>query len=81
MKTSHISLIEQAAIDKVRELRKRRGISQAKLAYMIDVSPSFIGSVENPKERAKYNLTLLNRIAEAMECRIWDLVPEWPVGE
>ena len=79
MEKVNISPFEQAVIDKIREVRKKKGISQRTLAYLIDVSPGFIGNVENPKRRDKYNLNLLNRIAEALECSPKDFLPEKPI--
>ena len=51
--------IEQYVIDKVREKRLAQKMSQATLAYCLGVSRGFIGDVENPNQRAKYNLCLL----------------------
>ncbi|MDP4239443.1 MAG: helix-turn-helix transcriptional regulator [Bacteroidota bacterium] len=68
--------IEQFVIDKVREIRQQRGISQAELADRIDVSRGFIGAVENPHQRAKYNLSILNEIAKVMDCSIRDFFPD-----
>ena len=55
--------IEEYVIDEVRKRRVEMGISQAALADYINVSRGFIGDVENPKRRAKYNLKLINEIA------------------
>jgi len=74
-----ITPVEQYVIDKVRDIRKEKKISQAKLAGMIDVSSTFIGDVENYKKPYKYNLNHINKIAEALECRVWDLLPEKPL--
>jgi len=68
--------IEQFVIDKVREMRQQRGISQAELADRIDVSRGFIGAVENPRQRAKYNISILNEIAKVMDCSIRDFFPD-----
>lgn len=73
------SEIEQFVINKIREMRKEKKISQAELAYMIDKSPAFIGQVENPNHRAKYNINLLNAIAAALECSIKDFFPDNPM--
>ena len=54
--------IEEYVIDEVRKRRVEMGISQAALADYINVSRGFIGDVENPKRRAKYNLHLINEI-------------------
>jgi len=79
MEKAGISKVEQFAINKVRELRKQREISQAKLAYSIDVSPTFIGDVENPKKPQKYNLAHLNEIAKVLDCDLWDIIPKKPI--
>lgn len=68
--------IEQFVIDRVREMRQKKGISQAELADRIDVSRGFIGAVENPRQRAKYNISILNEIAKVMDCSIRDFFPD-----
>ncbi len=71
--------IEQYVIDAVRKKRIEKGISQRELAYMLDVSVGFIGDIENPKYRAKYNLNHLNELAKILECSPKDFLPEKPV--
>ena len=68
--------IEQFVIDRVRDIRQEKGISQAELAGRIDVSRGFIGAVENPRQRAKYNLSVLNEIAKVFDCSIRVFFPE-----
>jgi len=68
--------IDQYVIDIVREIRQKNNISQAELADRLDLSRGFIGAVENPKQRAKYNLTLLNEIAKVFDCSIRDFLPD-----
>ena len=68
--------IDQFVIDRVREIRLMKGISQSELANQIDLSRGFIGDVENPHHRAKYNLNHLNKIAIAFNCSIRDFFPE-----
>ena len=55
--------IEQYVIDKVREKRLAQKMSQATLAYCLGVSRGFIGDVENPNQRAKYNLNHINELS------------------
>ncbi|GEP93716.1 transcriptional regulator [Chitinophaga terrae (ex Kim and Jung 2007)] len=71
--------IEQYVIDKVKEKRIEKGYSQKDLAYMIDVSIGFIGDVENPKYRAKYNLNHINELAKIFECSPKDFLPDLPL--
>lgn len=68
--------IEQYVIDKVKEIRTSKGISQAKLAHLIELSVGFIGNVENPKHIAKYNLNHLNRISKELDVPFKDFFPE-----
>jgi transcriptional regulator with XRE-family HTH domain len=68
--------IEQFVINSVKEKRIEKGYSQKELAYQIDMSLGFIGDVENPKRRAKYNLNHLNEIAKLFKCSVRDFLPE-----
>lgn len=71
--------IEQYVIDKVKEKRLKLKISQAHLAQLLDVSEGFIGNVESPNYRAKYNLNLLNDLAKIFECSPRDFLPKKPL--
>ncbi len=57
--------------NRVRELRKERGLSQEKLSFKADLHRTYIGMIE----RAEKNITLLNieKIANALEVSINDL--------
>lgn len=76
MKNAEISTIEQYVIDAVRQKRKEKGVSQRELAYLLDVSVSFIGEIESGRTRAKYNLNHLNEIAKILDCSPRDFLPE-----
>ena len=58
--------------DKVRELRKERGISQEELSFKADLHRTYIGMIE----RGEKNITLVNieKIANALELSINDLL-------
>jgi len=71
--------IEKYVIDKVKEMRLSKGISQANLARLLDVSEGFIGNIENPNYRDKYNLNHLNELAKILECSPKDFLPEKPL--
>jgi len=51
--------------EKVRELRKEKGLSQEDLSYKADLHRTYIGMIE----RAEKNITLINieKIAKALE--------------
>ncbi|MNE72470.1 anaerobic benzoate catabolism transcriptional regulator [compost metagenome] len=57
--------------EQVRDLRKRKGISQEELAYKSELHRTYIGMIE----RAEKNITLLNieKIAKALEIDIKQL--------
>ena len=59
--------IEQFVIEKVRQIRNQKNISQAELAFAIGVSIGFIGKVESLKYNTKYNLNHLNSLAKALQ--------------
>jgi transcriptional regulator with XRE-family HTH domain len=77
MDNSHTP-IEQYLIDTVKTKRIEKGYSQKELAYMLDVSVGFIGNVENPNYRAKYNLNHINELARIFECSPRDFLPDVP---
>ena len=60
----------------VRAKRIEKGWSQKELAYQLDVSIGFIGDIENPKYRAKFNLNHINELAKIFECSPKDFMPE-----
>ena len=74
-----VSEIDQYAIDKVRERRKKLKISQQALANELGVTRGFIGNVENPNYKDKYNLEHLNSLAKILECSPKDFMPENPL--
>lgn len=67
--------IEQYVIKRVKEIRIEKGISQAKLAHLIDLSVGFIGNVENPKHIAKWNLNHLEKIAKVLGVSMREFFP------
>ncbi len=74
-KESPKSEIEQFVIKRVKEIRMDEGISQAKLAYLIDLSVGFVGNVENPKHVAKWNLNHLEKIAKVLGVSMREFLP------
>lgn len=58
--------------ERVREVRKEKGLSQEELAHKADLHRTYIGMIE----RAEKNITLLNieKIANALEVNINELM-------
>jgi len=59
--------------DKVRELRKEKGLSQEDLSFKAYLHRTYIGMIE----RAEKNITLVNieKIAKALDVSIKELLP------
>lgn len=72
----HISPIEQYVIDFVRDLRKSKNLSQDDIGNIIGKSKSFIGNIESINNRAKYNLTHINLLADYFNLSPRDFLPE-----
>ncbi|WP_223707710.1 helix-turn-helix domain-containing protein [Niabella beijingensis] len=72
----HISPIEQYVIDYVRDLRKAKNLSQEDIGNIIGKSKSFIGNIESLNNRAKYNLTHINLLADHFNLSPKDFLPE-----
>jgi transcriptional regulator with XRE-family HTH domain len=70
-----VSLIDKYVIQKVKEMRVAKGVSQSQLAFELDQSNSFIAKIESGKYGKKYNVHHLNQIALALECSPKDFLP------
>lgn len=57
--------------ERVRSVRKKKGLSQEQLAFKAELHRTYIGMIE----RAEKNITLINvhRIANALEINVKDL--------
>jgi transcriptional regulator with XRE-family HTH domain len=64
-------------VEKVKEERIKRKISQLKLANILDfASPNYIAKIETRKHGVTYNLQHLCKIAEAFNIEVIDLLPK-----
>jgi transcriptional regulator with XRE-family HTH domain len=68
--------IEQYVIDVVSKLRRDNNLRQSDLGFILEVSPSFIGNVENYKNPAKYNLKHVGLLAHYFKLSPKFFVPE-----
>ncbi len=71
--------IEKYLIQKVKEKREAAGWSQILLSQKLNMSDSFVGHVETPKRRAKYNVNHINALAKIFKCSPKDFFPEKPL--
>lgn len=71
--------IDLYVIDRVREKRLEKNISQAALAYELEMSVGFIGKAESPKYPTHYNIKHLNDLAKILKCSPQDFLPKKPL--
>lgn len=71
--------IEWYVIDKVKDLRESKNMSQAVIADVIGVSNGFIGKVESKSYTNKYNLNHINSFAKYFKCAPADFLPKKPL--
>lgn len=67
---------EIAVIQKVKEIRQEKGLSQYEISVMLGTSSSFVGQVEAPHHSSKYNLNHLNKLAYELGCSPQDFLPK-----
>lgn len=71
MNESVLTDIEQYVVDYVYKIRIEKKLSQTDIANIIGATQAFVAKIENPKERAKYNLNHINALADS-----WGLSPK-----
>lgn len=78
-KTIKKSSVDWYIVNKVRDLRIKRGMSQEELAIHLGISRGFIGHIESPEFVSKYSMVQLNAIAKIFKCSPRDFLPEKPL--
>ncbi|GAA4339752.1 helix-turn-helix transcriptional regulator [Flaviaesturariibacter amylovorans] len=73
------SKIDWFIISQVKEMRLQLALEQDDLAIHLGVSNGFIGQIESPNFRAKYNNNHLNELAKLFMCSPRDFFPEKPL--
>lgn len=68
-------------INKIKEIRIEKGLSQEGIASALDTTRGFVGQIESPNYSAKYNLNHLNILAKELKCSPKDFLPEKPISE
>lgn len=76
-----MSLTKKTALDfyvadTVKALRLKHKMTQADLGFALGVTATFIGHIENPNHRAKYNISHLNKLAKIFSCSPRLFLPE-----
>ncbi len=78
-KTNLKNKIDWFIINQVREMRITKGISQDDVAVHLNLSKGYIGHIESPNFRAKYNTSHINELAKLFKCSPKDFLPEKPL--
>ncbi|MBN8833413.1 MAG: hypothetical protein ABS68_01205 [Niastella sp. SCN 39-18] len=60
-------------------MRLKRNLTQTDIAVHLNLSVGFVGHIESPKFRAKYNTIHLNELAKLFECSPRDFFPKEPI--
>lgn len=73
---SNPELFFDKIVENVKIERKKRKISQLKLAQILDFnSPNYVAKIETRKHNVCYNLEHLCKIAEAFNLEVVDFLP------
>lgn len=71
------TLIDQYIIDRIREKRIARKMSQEALSIKLEFkSNGFVGQAESPRSTKKYNPVHINKAAIIFKCSPRDFMPE-----
>ena len=74
------TLIDQYIIDRVRDKRVARKMSQETLSIELGFkSNAFVAQTENPRSTKKYNVNHINNAAKIFKCSPKDFMPEKPL--
>lgn len=70
-----LSPLDKYIILAVKRKREEQGIAQADLSVRMELNDKFVGNVESSRQKAKYNMNHLNKIAEILNCSLADFFP------
>ncbi|MGC4100384.1 helix-turn-helix domain-containing protein [Ferruginibacter sp.] len=73
--------IEQYVINRVKEIRIEKGLTQLDISIMLSKSKGFVGQIESYIHPAKYNLNHLNILAIELGVSPKDFLPEKGLSE
>jgi transcriptional regulator with XRE-family HTH domain len=69
-----VEINAEVQMERIRQLRKERGLSQAKLAVMADMDPATLNRLE--RGTGNPNLKTMERVAEALGVEVADFFPK-----
>jgi len=71
--------VDKYVIEKVKEKRIEKGMSQSQLAFELELSNGFIGMIESTRFERKYSVAQINKIAKIFGCSPRDFLPKEPM--
>jgi transcriptional regulator with XRE-family HTH domain len=74
--TIKLSPIEQHVVEFVMKLRAENDLTQEDIGNIIGVKQTFIANIENPTNKAKYNLKHIDLLADHFGISPRDFLPE-----
>ncbi|RZM25260.1 MAG: XRE family transcriptional regulator [Pedobacter sp.] len=78
MEKSILTSIEQYVVDFVLKIRTDKNLTQEDIGFILGVKQAFIANIENSKNRAKYNLNHINKLADHFGLSPKDFLPQLP---
>lgn len=76
MKKAGKSKFDQAVIALVKGVRIREGYTQTDVSLVINVARGYVGQIESPNSKAKYNLNHLNKLSVEWNISPQEFIPE-----
>ncbi len=76
MKKPLLTPIEQYIVDFVVKLRNEKNLTQEDIGFILGVNQVFIANIESTKNRAKYNVNHINKLADHFGISPRDFLPK-----
>lgn len=58
---------------RLKDVRKKRGLTQLKLAYKLDMTPQYVQKIENDKTKS-INKETLDKLCQVLDCQVSDIL-------
>lgn len=75
------SAIELEIVNLVRQKRKEKKLSQAKVAQILNVTAGYIGQIEMKSSLSMYSYCQLNELARFFDCSPKDFLPDRAINK
>lgn len=58
---------------RLKDVREKKGLTQLRLAYKLDMTPQHLQNIENDKTKS-INKETLDKLCEVLECKVEDIL-------